>query len=224
MHSNLIENYKKDLKLTKEQRAIIIGTLLGDGHLEASDKLRTYRLKIEHSIKEKEYVDWLYQKLKPWTNGLPKTRKVNSIFPNGKILESIKYGFTTYSHGKLRYYGQQFYSKDKKKVVPKIISKLLNPLAIAIWYLDDGSWKSARHKTFIIHTHAFSKQELKNLQRALENFKIKTRLHRQNREEKTYWRMYVLSESAAEFRKLIIPIVNQMPSMEYKLGNTLPKE
>lgn len=224
MHSNLIESYKRNLKLTKEQRAIIVGTLLGDGHLEASDKSRTYRLKIEHSIKQKEYVDWLYQKMKPWINGLPKARKVNSRFPNGKILESTKYGFTTYSHGKLRYYGQQFYSKENKKVVPKMISKLLNPLAIAIWYLDDGSWKSARHKTFIIHTHAFSKQDLKNLQRALENFKIKTRLHQQNREEKTYWRIYVLSESAEEFRKLIIPIVNQMPSMKYKLGNKLPKE
>src|SRR3989339_1494762 len=132
MYSNLIENYKRNLKLTKEQRAIIVGTLLGDGHLESSNKSRTYRLKIEHSIKQKEYVGWLYQRMKPWINGLPKARKVNSIFPNGKILESTKYGFTTYSHGNLRYYGQQFYSKEKKKVVPKMISKLLSPLAIAI--------------------------------------------------------------------------------------------
>jgi len=224
MHSSLIENYKKTLKLTKEQRAIIVGSLLGDGHLETSDKSKTYRLKIEHSIKQKEYVDWLYQKMKPWIGGAPKARKVMSRFPNGKILESVKYGFTSYSHGKLRFYGQKFYPKGKK-VVPKEISRLLNPLAIAVWYLDDGSYKSSRHRTFIVHTHAYSKQDLKSLQSALEkNFMVKTRLHRQIRGDNVYWRIYILSESALRFRKLVTPTVNQIFSMRYKLGNELPKK
>ena len=64
MHSDLIESHKSKLKLTDRQREIIIGKLLGDGHLETQNKGKTYRLKIEHSIKQREHVDWLYSNLK----------------------------------------------------------------------------------------------------------------------------------------------------------------
>ena len=46
----------KNLKLSSELREIIVGKLLGDGHLETQNDGKTWRLKIEHSIKQKEYV------------------------------------------------------------------------------------------------------------------------------------------------------------------------
>ena len=88
-------------------------------------------------------------------------------------------GFRTYSHPSFRFYGQQFYPKGKK-VVPKIIGKILTELGLAIWYADDGSRKSLKHKTFNIHTLAFSKKDLERLQKVLDmKFGIKTSLHRQ---------------------------------------------
>mgnify|MGYP001576926747 CR=1 FL=1 len=221
MHSNQIEVYKRTIRLTKEQRAIIIGTLLGDGHLETQDRDRTYRLKIEHSIKQKEYVDWLYQKLRPLVGASPRERTDKAGF--GASYRS--YSFTTYSLGLFRFYGHQFYPKNGIKVVPKSIRKLLEPLSIAIWYLDDGSFKSNRHKTFIIHSHSFTQGELKRIQDALLNkFGIRTTLNRQQYTGKLYWRIYILSESAYRFLKLIKPVIDQLPSMKYKLGNTTPKK
>jgi len=50
----------KKIKITPKQKQIIIGKILGDGHLETVNE-KTCRLKIEHSYKQRAYVDWLYQ-------------------------------------------------------------------------------------------------------------------------------------------------------------------
>lgn len=223
MHSNKIEDYKKGLSLTKKQKEIIIGTLLGDGHLETLNNGETYRLRIEHSIKQKEYVDWMYNQFKEWTNKAPEIRKQYLRFPNGSIVLSQKYCFSTYSHGAFRFFGQQFYPKNRK-IIPKMIGKLLSSMSIAIWYLDDGSFKSERHRTFIIHSHGYKKSELRIIQKALQLYGIDTNLHMQKRKNGTYWRVYILSKSAPKFKEIVEPIINQIPSMKYKLGNNLPKK
>jgi len=43
MYSKEIENQKKRLKLTKRQKEILVGKILGDGHLETQDNGKTYR-------------------------------------------------------------------------------------------------------------------------------------------------------------------------------------
>lgn len=219
MHANEIETYKRTLKLTKRQREIIVGTLLGDGHLETQNKGRTYRLKIEHTIKQREYVDWLCKELKSLVRTRPYAREGKSQFST----EYIKYGFVTYSLGSLRFYGQQFYDASGKKTIPKLIHRLLSPLSIAIWYLDDGSYKSDKHRTYIIHSHGYTRSDLVRIQATLASMGVRTALHRQGYSGKLYWRIYILSESAAAFRKMVEPIVNNIPTMRYKLGNTMPK-
>lgn len=223
MHSNLIEAQKQKISLSAYQRAIIVGTLLGDGHLETENNGKTYRLKIEHSIKQKEYVDWLYKQLKPLIGMLPKSRTREIFLPRAKQKAIRTYSFSTYSLASLRFYGQQFYS-DGRKIVPKLINKIFRPVSLAIWYLDDGSYKSEQHKTFIIHTNRYSKNDLKRLQEMFLRLGIKTRLHKQKQEKGICWRIYVLSESAEIFRGIVEPIIRQIPSMMYKLGNNLPKK
>jgi hypothetical protein len=207
MNTTEIREYKNTLKLTDNQRSILIGTLLGDGHLETQDKGKTYRLKIEHQILQKDYVEWLHQQFKEWVR--------SGIYR--KLKGGREYvGFNTYSHGAFRFYAQQFYVDDKRKI-PKIISKLLNSLSLAIWFMDDGSWKSNRHKTFIIHTLAFAKKDLELVQKVMQKkFKIGTKLHRQKGK---YWRMYISSKSAKDFEKTILPFTSLIPSMKAKMGN-----
>jgi len=224
MYSKKIENYKKSLKLTKFQREIIVGKLLGDGHLETNNNGKTYRLKIEHSIKQKKYVEWLYGQFENWTNGGIKFWTRNSTFPNGTRNIYQKCGFTTFSHGALRFYGKQFYSQKGVKVIPNLIGKLLTSTSISIWYLDDGSYKSQKHRTFIIHSYGYTKNELKIVQKVLLKIGIKASLHKQEKEKGICWRIYILSESAEKFTELVEPIISQIPSMKYKLGNNLPKE
>jgi len=207
MRSREIEDYKKGLHLSSIQRSILVGLLLGDGHLEAQNGGKTYRLKVEHSTKQKEYTDWLYEHFKNFVREKPITKE--------KLLNSKKftsYYFTTYSLGFFRFYAQQFYV-DKKKVIPKIIRKLLDPQALAIWFMDDGSLKSSYHKTYIIHTLGYTREDLLLVQKLLENkFSIKTRIHKQYDK----FRLYFLSDTADKFRELIEPYL--IPSMKYKLG------
>jgi len=209
MNLGSINNLKKKLKLTKKQKSILVGKLLGDGHLETQNKGKTYRLKVEHSIEQKEYIDWLYYELKNLANQKPQIKKRFNRKPS--------YWFTTYSLGIFRFYGQQFYVNGKK-IIPKIIKKLLDPLVLAVWFMDDGSFKSNKHHTYILHTTGFNKKDLLIIKSIFqEKFGINVRLHKQYDK----WRIYICSDSAQKFKDLISPYI--IPILKYKLGNTLPK-
>ena len=205
MNTKELREKKLKLSLNKLQKDVLVGLLLGDGHLETQNDGRTYRLKVEHSITQIEYTEWLSEIFSDWTTGMYKKVK------NGR--EYV--GFTTYSHPSLRFYAHQFYN-NKKKVIPSLIHKIITNTSLAIWYLDDGSWKSKRHSTFIIHTLGFSKRDLERIVEVLNTKNVKTKLHSQKNK---YWRLYILSESSDNFRKIISPIVSKFESMKYKLGN-----
>ncbi len=185
----------------------MIGMLLGDGHLETQDSGRTYRLKVEHSINQKEYLEWLYEYFKNLVHTPPqiKTRSLDGR-------SHTSYYFATYSLGTFKFYANQFYI-GKKKIVPKMIGKLLDPRALAIWFMDDGSYKSIHHKTYIIHALGYSKKDLELIKNVLQKkFDITVGLHKQY----NHWRIYIYSDSAMRFRELIEPHV--IPSLKYKLG------
>jgi|SRR3990167_1395078 len=208
MRSNAIEEYKRTLKLNGDQRSILVGTLLGDGHLETQNNGRTYRLKIEHSAKQSAYVDWLHLQFKDWVLTPPKL-KLKRL----KNVELENYYFQTLSSGQFRFYAKEFYDESKHKRVPRQIKRWLTPLALAVWFMDDGSSKSKQHRALIINTHSFSKKELAILQEALLlNYVIEARL----RPQKEGLQLIVAGRSAEEFVRIIRPYV--LPYFYYKFG------
>jgi hypothetical protein len=213
MNSNEIKSFAKSIKLTSVQREILVGTLLGDGHLETQNQGKTFRLKVEHSINQKDYTDWLYAKFKNLVLSDP---QVKTQLVKGKPYQ--KYWFSTVSNGAMRFYGQLFYQAGKK-VVPKFIAKLVTPLSLAVWFMDDGSLKSKANRARIINTQGFSDSDLQRLQDMLLNkFHIKTTL----RNQKEGKQVYIPSTEIEKFITLIRPFV--IPSMEYKIKvTTLPK-
>ena len=210
MNTKVIREIKSSLTLVKRQQEIIAGTLLGDGHLETQDGGKTYRLKIEHCDAQKEYLKWLYQEFKLWIPSEPYTKVKNG---------NVYVGVRTYSHKAFQTYGKIFY-RQGKKIIPKVIEKLLTPLSLAIWFMDDGSLKSVRHRTCVIHTLGYSRDELEKIQKVLlKKFDLHTSLHSQKGK---YWRLYIQSQSADKFKRLVEPYI--LPSMRYKLGNIMPKK
>lgn len=208
MRTKQIEAHKKTLKLSKSQKEILVGLILGDGHLETLNEGKTYRLKVEHSMQQREYLDWLYVNFKEWINKAPEVRKRTSL---GKIIET--YGFTTYTSSILGFYAKQFYVNGKK-IIPKTIDKIITPQSLAIWFMDDGSIKSKVHKALVIHTHGYSKDDLLLITKVLKSkFGLKIGLQKQYDK----WRLYVYSHSVDNFKKIISPYI--LPSMQYKLGN-----
>ena len=209
MNSNEIKSFAESIKLSDEQREILVGTLLGDGHLETQNKGRTFRLKVEHSINQKDYTDWLYEKFKNLTLTKPQVKEQKI---NGKLYQ--KYWFSSVSSSSLRFYAQQFY-QNGKKVVPKFIAKLVTPLSLAVWFMDDGSLKSKFHRARIINTQCFSDQDLKRLQDMLEKkFAISTTL----RNQKEGKQIYIPSTDIGKFVSIVKPYIHQ--KMEYKIKLT----
>jgi LAGLIDADG DNA endonuclease family/NADH-Ubiquinone oxidoreductase (complex I), chain 5 N-terminus len=189
---------------------VIIGSLLGDGHLEKRLKGIGSRLIIEQTNKNVEYLMWLYKffydrgyctKLKP--------KIFKRIRKNNVIYYGIK--FNTYTFSSLNWLHDSFYSKDNIKHLPiSLLNYYLNPFSLAIWFMDDGSKLGSGFK---LATNCFNSSELEELCNLLKkNFKLDCNLHK----DKLSWTIYIKKNSAKHFSNLIEPYM--LNSMKYKLG------
>lgn len=211
MFTRMIEEKKTSLKLSPIQKEILVGTLLGDGHLETQNHGKTYRLKIEHSVKQREYVGWLHAQFDEWVMTPPRVRKRVVEFKKHRRKYGL-IGFQTISTGSLRFFAHQFYDDRRKKRVPPQIGRWLTPRAIAVWYMDDGSIKSSDHRTVLLNTQGFSERDVTRLQRALgEKWGVSASL----RQQREGVQIYVGSVSIERFISLILPHI--IPSMLYKI-------
>jgi recombination protein RecA len=217
MRSNEIEAYKKTLKLTKTQRSIIVGTLLGDGHLETQNGRKAYRLKIEHASGQEAYAAWLYEQLQDWVR-TPLATKQKQVAG----VTSLHFWFQTLSVVQFRFYGLQFYDDQGQKRVPKIIRRLLTPLALAVWFMDDGLAKSKHHRAVILNTQCFKRRDIIKLQDALaKRYGLETSI----RIQKDGLQILITGEHAHSFMMIVAPYM--LPSFSYKFGalvNNMPKE
>ncbi len=184
--------------LTQEQKSIIIGSLLGDGYLRIVPGRKNAFLEINHSISEKDYVDWKHLKLRDLVKSPP-----NQRIGKGR---RIAYRFFTQQHPELTKLYQKFY-RGKEKIVPDL---KLDSLMIAVWFMDDGS-KS--YKTYYLNTQCFDYLSQKKLIRMLKNqWGINGSLNR----DKKYYCIRIRQKSAPRFREIISSCV--ISSMKYKLG------
>lgn len=147
--------------LSKAQKAIIVGSLLGDGYMRC--KINAH-LEVNHAYSQKEYVDWKYKQLKNLVRTPPIKRRGN----RGRVA----YRFTTRSLPSITRFYKKFY-KDGRKIVPKDIE--LKPLTLAIWFMDDGS-RCGNQLYF--NTQQFLKENQKRLIQKLKNqWGVKSRLN-----------------------------------------------
>ena len=208
-HSREIEEYKQTLKLNRTQREVLVGLLLGDGHLETQNGGRTYRLKVEQSGQHQAYVQHLYELFQAWVLTPPQPKKDG------------KWWFQTVSHGAFRFYAQQFYHEGRK-AVPKIIHRLLKPRGLACWFMDDGSIKDVHSRAVVLNTQGFSRADVERLAQVLsDTFALEAYLRRQ----REGYQVVIAGRSLQRFLELVEPYL--IPEMRYKLpraGRTeLPK-
>jgi hypothetical protein len=194
-------------KLSKRQEDILIGKILGDGCIE-SNGLHS-RVKIDQSIKQKEYVFWLYKEFKLVATGNP--YKIGYI-DNRSKRTYYNFRFSTKSIKLFDYWKELFYRKGKK-IIPKNIIKLLkSPLSLAVWYMDDG-YHRKDCKGLYLCTSSYKLFEQKLLQKALfRNFAIKTKIHY----AAGNMRLYISSAYYHRFIKIVGEYI--LPNFSYKLS------
>lgn len=223
-----------DLKLTQEENAIVLGTLLGDGHIQK--RKTSYRAKIQHCQKNKDYVIWKYTKLK---NLCLDSTQPKKIISNKNF---VHYYFFLKSGLYLKKYHDLFYQqwlwtgpkkqksvlktmktkiRYKKKITEKLINFLPNdPVLLAVWFMDDGHCRTNAFSGKL-GTYSFSKDEHHLLQHYIfSNFGIKTNIVLASRLKNQYYLSIPgKHNNFAHFVDLIKPTVDQIPSMDYKIKN-----
>lgn len=128
------------LTLTTTQKAVLTGGLLGDLHIQKNTKANTCRLRFCHGVNQKEYCDWKYEIFK-----IPFCETTQAPFIEERTNGNNYSFYTGYKNEFLQVHSLWYPVIDKRfvKTVPLDIKKILtDPLALAVWYLDDGTKRS----------------------------------------------------------------------------------
>jgi len=195
----------KTVPFTERQKAIVIGSVLGDACLHPNWSYTNYTLKITRSEKQKDYIDWQHEQLKPFVLTAPRWyEKTNS------------YTMRTISHSDLTSLYKEFYPNGKKILPPKIKEYIQNPLTLALWFMDDGNVIRDKGKVvgYNLNTQSFTQAENNVIaQIFLELYDIHAGVVLNH----GYYRIGIWRQQSREkFSDLIRELV--IPSMQYKFG------
>lgn len=195
------------MPLTKRQEEILVGTMLGDGHLEQNG--RGVRLRVDHTLKQTDYVNWKYDQFGGLT--ISKPRVVRSFHKQTQTnYERLHFStLTTYELIKWR----KLFYLNRLKIVPKDINQLLiSPLSLAVWYMDDG-YKRNDCNSLRLSTELFASEEQILLAKCLKkNFEIEVAIHKKG---KCYC-LYIPTRSSKRFCDLVRPYF--VDSLLYKVS------
>lgn len=194
-------------KLTQRQRSIIVGTILGDGYLQPTSK-HSARLRIEQSAKQKWYALWKYRELRPHMQSAPiALTRHNPVYRRTYHYARCQ----TYAHPELGTLRRLFYTPRGPKRVPEAAGRMLTPLALATWYMDDGYLFRDDHVAYIYLSDlsASSRARLKRI--LAHRYDLHPRLYRKKLGDCFYF-------PVAETRKLL-RIVRRyiLPQFRYKV-------
>jgi recombination protein RecA len=199
-------------RLSDQQMQVILGSLMGDGNLSPNVCGRSgTRFRLGHGAKQSAYLDWKVSLL----GNIECSRTVNA---KGAVFAD----FTPLPE--LAELHDVVYMGDGKKHLTWEYLKALTPLALAVWYMDDGCFvlrsKGLQERTrggsgrIEICIEAMSPGSRERLVQYLrDSHGLDIRLTSRGRLGKA---TLIFSTSASErFQKLVAPYVHS--SMEYKL-------
>jgi len=194
------------ISLSREQKSILFGIILGDGYLQKTGK-KNARLRLEHGKNQKEYLLWKVRKLGWLFQGKP--RYLERIHPISKR----KYCYWRHQSQSTPYLGKVrkiFYS-DGKKRIPEKLEKYLTPPTLAVWYMDDGYYY-LRDRCSYLYLGNVNKEEAEIVaQTLLEKFNIPSRV----KQKKKGYAIYVSPKETQKLKNLIKGHI--LPQFNYKL-------
>jgi hypothetical protein len=220
---NFEKGKQEYLLLSCQTRAILLGSVLGDGSLRKRKNSlnRNASFWVRHSIKQKEYFLWKRDQLKKELS-FNEVKDIYEQFPNPSNLiefSTHKLCYRSKSTLSLTYF-YHLVTKLHKKCIKRKWLNMMTPLSLAIWWCDDGSLvKNTRQGVFC--TEGFSFKEIQVLQKYLDKvWKIKTVIYSQNKFKKDgqeRYRLWIVGVSELKkFLRLIIPHI-PVSSMLYKV-------
>lgn len=124
---------KESTELTQEETDVIIGTMLGDSHVQRNKARTSASFSFGQGIKNTDYLFSLHKKLKKFCN-MTEPRFYEG-FDKRYNKARFSYSFGTTLHASLLPFANLFLSENAEgnpfKIVPNCIAELLTPRALA---------------------------------------------------------------------------------------------
>ena len=192
-----------DADLNPIQKQILLGKMLGDGCYYNAG--HTADISFGHKQDHSQYVDWCLQGL--GDVGMPTSPTVS-----GYRTEMVR-GRTTRSHFIKKEFEDFFQRDSNTKHIPESVVQKLTPIALAFWYMDDGSLnhKDGQEDWAVFSTCCFDFDDHVILLKALKKFDIDGELQT----SKGFLSIRLNSDEAEKLFLLIAPYVPVV--MQYKL-------
>jgi recombination protein RecA len=188
---------RHNLHISDLQLQIIYGSLLGDASIPSHPKGEG-RISFMHCKAQADYILWKHSHLKGICNQPPKPTRNEAWW------------FQTFEHPFFSSLRSKIYPNGNKSISRSILEDITHPIALAVWYMDDGSLVRNRPT---LATCCFTESEQHLLSFWLkETFGIGSSPRLQGR----YWYLSVNSEFRSKFVDIIDSHV--IDSMKYKLG------
>lgn len=207
--------------LSKEQKRLLIALLIGDGTISSN-----YVFKLSHSINQREYLEWkvrLLNEMKIKNNGI-KEYISSSGYNKGK---GVLYSQMSL-HSTIKALRRSVYTP--KKTITRKLLNWLDALGLAIWYMDDGfiniNESEQRHGSIQRNIRISTCVDEQTCNMIITYFKEKWDIEFRPFLEKS--KLYSLAaktnNDTDKFIGIVRPYIEQVPSLLYKIRNSLTKE
>lgn len=133
--AKFLKRINNEQPLSQEAKDIIIGSLLGDGHITKWGYFSE-----KHSPAQLKYLKWKASFFKSITTDKSWEYYESIDNRSGSLIQT--HNFRTTTHNFLYKMRNKFYKETNgkwNKVIPDDIDSLINERILAIWYMDDGS-------------------------------------------------------------------------------------
>lgn len=187
-------------KFTDVHYQVILGSVLGDTYLgKGTEAFGT----CNHCLEQSEYMFYKYGLILELAN---KPKLVHKYDGRLKIPHYDQLYMYIRQHPSLTILWNKFYDENGIKHISSELINTLEPLGLAIWYMDDGSKCGNGYK---ISTNSFSKNDLENIRDMfLNKFSIEVNFHSDNS-------IYIPTKYSNSFKNLIESFI--IDTMKYKL-------
>jgi hypothetical protein len=209
------ENNK--IELTKLQKQLILGSMLGDMYMYYPTKGSKLPLvEVTHGIDQRAYTMWKYYNLNNLTRSEPKERKTFSKKDN-KFYGRIR--FCTMSLAPLIPMYELTHTNGKRYINEAWLDEMTDSVAIAVWYLDDGDislHRDRNSRTVKISLGKMTDIEILTLRNWLRDYwGVITRTNKLPHQN--VFRINK-KEDVEHFISIVSPIIiNEIPIMKYKI-------
>ena len=207
-------------KLSKEQKSLLVGLLLGDGTISSN-----YVFKLSHSEAQREFLEWKIDLLNKFgfkNNGVKEYISTCGYNKGNKVLYSQMSLNPTIKALRRTVY-------TPKKHITRRLLNWLTPIGLAIWYMDDGciNVNTSKQRSSIQHTIKIATcVDLDTAQVVIDYFKevwdVQFRPFKEGKG--TYYIASSTESDCAAFIQIIRPYIEQVPSLLYKIRDNFTKE